>query len=86
MRTFPPALDMDEVAPIIRLIQPNISQQDKWDFDQRGAHLDKMIALARQEPNSSHLTVLPEAALASVWPHEPELVKIWQSLSLARLV
>ena len=75
VRTFPPALDKDEVSPIIRLIQPNISQQDKWDFDQRGAHLDKMIALARQEPNSSHLTVLPEAALASVWPHEPELVE-----------
>ena len=75
VRTFPPALDMDEVSPIIRLIQPNISQQDKWDFDQRGAHLDKMIALARQKPNSSNLTVLPEAALASVWPHEPNLVE-----------
>ena len=37
--------------------------------------LDKMIALAQQEPNSSHLTVLPEAALASVWPHELELVE-----------
>ena len=34
-----------------------------------------MIALARQKPNSSHLTVLPEAALASVWPHEPKLVE-----------
>ena len=75
MRTFPPALDMDEVAPIIRLIQPNISQQDKWDFEQRGAHLDKMIALAQQEPMPAHLTVLPEAALATVWPLEQGLVK-----------
>ena len=74
-RTLPPALEMDAAAPIIRLIQPNIPQQDKWDFDQRGAHLDKMIALAQQEPISAHLTVLPEAALASVWPNEPRLVR-----------
>ena len=75
VRTLPPLIDMDAMAPIIRLIQPNIPQQDKWDFDQRGLHLDKMIALAQQEPTSAQLTVLPEAALASVWPHEPEMVK-----------
>ena len=75
VRALPPALHMDAAAPIIRLIQPNIPQQDKWDFDQRGAHLDKMIALAQQEPMPAHLTVLPEAALATVWPLEQGLVK-----------
>ena len=34
-----------------------------------------MIALAQQEPISAALTVLPEAALASVWPNEPEMIK-----------
>ena len=34
-----------------------------------------MIALAQKKKISANLTVLPEAALASVWPHEPELVR-----------
>ena len=75
VRTLPPAQEKDGVAPIIRLIQPNIPQKHKWDLERRGAHLDKMIALAQQESTSAHLTVLPEAALASVWPQEPELVE-----------
>ena len=72
---MPPAQDMDSQAPVIRLIQPNIPQQEKWNLDLRGAHLEQMITLAKQQPVSAQLTILPEAALASVWPREPKLVK-----------
>ena len=75
LRKMPPAPDMDGPAPIIRLIQPNIPQQEKWDLVQRKSHLQQMITLARQQPVLAQLTVLPEAALASVWPREPKLVK-----------
>ena len=34
-----------------------------------------MVKLAQQKPVSAQLTVLPEAALASVWPREPNLIK-----------
>jgi apolipoprotein N-acyltransferase len=74
-RTIPPLPKIDTQAPIIRLIQPNIPQQEKWDFDKRGFHLQQMISLAQQQPASAQLTVLPEAALASIWPREPKLVK-----------
>ena len=75
MRTIPPSLDIDIKAPIVRLIQPNIPQREKWNLNQREFHLKQIIALTRQQPTSAQLTVLPEAALASVWPREPELVK-----------
>ena len=75
LRSMPPAPGIDAKASIIRLIQPNIPQQEKWDFDLRGFHLEQMITLARQQSISAQLTVLPEAALASVWPREPKLIK-----------
>ena len=75
MRKAPPLLGVDTKAPIIRLIQPNISQQEKWNLNQRKFHLKQIISLAQQQPVSAQLIVLPEAALASVWPREPELVK-----------
>ena len=39
------------------------------------AHLHEMIKLAQKHDALVQLTVLPEAALASVWPREPNLVK-----------
>jgi apolipoprotein N-acyltransferase len=75
VRTLPPMSKMNAQAPIIRLVQPNIPQQDKWDFDKRSGHLQQIVTLAQEKPFSAHLTVLPEAALASIWPSEQELVK-----------
>ena len=75
LRTMPPVPDIDIIVPVIRLIQPNIPQQEKWDLDQRGSHLQQIITLAREQSISTPLTVLPEAALASVWPREPKLLK-----------
>ena len=66
---------MQNEGPVLRLIQPNIPQKEKWNRDLRGAHLEQMILLAKQQPGSAALTVLPEAALASVWPREPVLVQ-----------
>ena len=71
-----PALERaQDQGPVVRLIQPNIPQKDKWDRDKRGTHLQRMISLAKEQDGPAVLTVLPEAALASVWPREPGLVK-----------
>ena len=75
LRSMPPVPHKDAKAPTIRLIQPNIPQQEKWDFDKRESHLHEMIKLAQKHDALVQLTVLPEAALASVWPREPNLVK-----------
>ena len=70
-----PVESTQEQGPVVRLIQPNIPQKDKWNRDKRGSHLQQMISLAKDQNGPAVLTVLPEAALASVWPREPDLVK-----------
>lgn len=72
---LPPLEGVQNQGPVVRLIQPNIPQKDKWDRDKRGTHLQQMISLATDQKGPAVLTVLPEAALASVWPREPGLVK-----------
>ena len=79
--TLPAMAASQEQRPVIRLIQPNIPQKEKWDRDWRGAHLEQMVSLAQQQTGPAALTVLPEAALASVWPREPALVQ-----NMARLL
>ena len=76
MNASMPAVDsIQGKGALVRLIQPNIPQKDKWDRDKRGTHLQQMISLATSNDEPAVLTVLPEAALASVWPREPDLVK-----------
>ena len=76
MNASMPAVDsIQGEGALVRLIQQNIPQKDKWDRDKRGTHLQQMISLATSNDEPAVLTVLPEAALASVWPREPDLVK-----------
>ena len=79
--TIPPVAGVQETGATVRLIQPNIPQKEKWDRDKRGTHLHSMITLAQRQSGPVDLTVLPEAALASVWPREPNLVE-----NMARLI
>jgi len=76
MKASMPAVNsIQDKGALVRLIQPNIPQKDKWDRDKRGTHLQQMISLATSNGGPAVLTVLPEAALASVWPREPDLIK-----------
>ncbi len=50
----------------LRLVQPNTDQRHKWDPDQRGAHLARLVELSRSlgKPATGRLVVIwPEAAI-----------------------
>ncbi len=51
----------------MRLIQPSISQREKWDRSKRPDHIETMMSLAAAPPHPARLTILPEVALAGFW-------------------
>lgn len=61
--------------PMIRLIQPNIAQNEKWLQSKRDQHLRVMIRLALQKQPLAKLVILPEAAINGIWPHNSQLGK-----------
>ena len=60
---------------MIRLIQPNIAQIEKWDRDRKPEHISRIIKLASQPASPAALTLLPEAAIAGFWRDEKEGVQ-----------
>ncbi len=49
---------------VIRVVQPNISQKEKWDKTAFQEHIDKMLYLSNQEKKTKGLIVVwPEAAM-----------------------
>lgn len=58
-----PAGDPDPAAPVLRLVQPNVPQAEKWDPARQQEHLDRLLALSDGEAGAA-LTVWPETALA----------------------
>ena len=54
----------------IRIIQPNISQKDKWKRDKQASHLAEMIQLAHAKTAVPPLLILPETAIAALWPRD----------------
>ncbi|MHC9234718.1 apolipoprotein N-acyltransferase [Pseudooceanicola sp. 502str34] len=68
-----PQLPIPEDAPIIRLVQPNASQRDKWRDEMMPVFFDRMVdfTAAPPRPPATHrpdVVVWPETALA--WPLE----------------
>lgn len=53
-------------GPVVRLVQPNISQDDKWRGDHARAILDTLERLSRQPSPAG--TAQPTAAEVIVWP------------------
>ncbi|WP_210526494.1 apolipoprotein N-acyltransferase [Rubellimicrobium arenae] len=67
----PPALDPE--APVIRIVQPNVPQEDKWNPDLMPGHLQRLLTLSGPpEPEGAgpqrpaSLVVWPETALADL--------------------
>ncbi len=77
-----PSLDvMTANAPLARLVQPAVPQQDKWDKDKRQLHLDDLVGLSGQQQMGqnqqvANLVIWPETAIAALASHEPTLLPI----------
>ncbi|MFL2660582.1 MAG: apolipoprotein N-acyltransferase [Alphaproteobacteria bacterium] len=64
----------DEVK--IRIVQPNISQKQKWDKTLFQNHIDKLIRLSTEDMEESHLIVIwPEVALTVYLNEQKELIE-----------
>jgi len=72
---MPPLVDQQDEKTIIRLVQPNIAQAEKWDRSRKPAHIKSMTTLALQPPAPAALTILPEAAIAGFWRDDAEDVR-----------
>ena len=56
-----PLVEADE-APVIRLVQPNAPQDEKWDPERAATFVDRQIALTAETP-APNLVVWPETAI-----------------------
>lgn len=60
----------------LRVVQPNISQEEKWDKTLFQNHIDKLIRLSTKDNNEQKLIVIwPEVALTVYLNEENELVE-----------
>ena len=53
-------------APIARLVQPAVPQQDKWNRQKRPAHLADLINLSQAGVNTPDIVIWPETAFAGL--------------------
>ena len=53
-------------APIARLVQPAVPQQDKWNRQKRPAHLANLINLSQAGVNKPDIVIWPETAFAGL--------------------
>ena len=72
---MPPLADQKKEQTIIRLVQPNILQSEKWDRKRKPAHIKSMTKLALQPDTPAALTILPEAAIAGFWRDDADDVR-----------
>ena len=63
-----------EDRPVVRLVQPNISQAEKWDRQVRLLHLDKLASLSREIYPLPQLIIWPETAIAGALPRDLNLL------------
>ncbi|MGI3170333.1 apolipoprotein N-acyltransferase [Pseudooceanicola sp. C21-150M6] len=71
--TPPPA--QTEGRPIIRLVQPNVPQHEKWDRDKAPAHFQRLLDLSAS-PGDHALTVWPETAVPAWLNDVPHLMPV----------
>ena len=59
-------IDLAVTAPIARLVQPAVPQQDKWNRQKRPEHLADLIELSQAGVNRPHIVIWPETAFAGL--------------------
>lgn len=83
---IPPPFDDLAGAPIIRIVQPNAPQEEKWDPDRNRQFFDRMIAYTQATPRPD-LIVWPETAVPTLLDYaQPELDAISEAAQGAPLV
>lgn len=61
-----PILGEDPSRPVIRIVQPNVAQTEKWDPAHKVVHLNRLIELSQGGAETPDLVVWPETALAQL--------------------
>ena len=54
---------------LIRIVQPNIPQNQRWKPEYKDQHIDSLYALSKLKKTSASLIIWPEAAYPSIWPN-----------------
>nr|WP_209842850.1 apolipoprotein N-acyltransferase [Rubellimicrobium aerolatum] len=70
-----PAPVLGEEAPVVRIVQPNVPQAQKYDPEKMPGHLERLLALSARQREDADLVVWPETAL-------PDLLE-WAGPTLA---
>ncbi|SFI63574.1 Apolipoprotein N-acyltransferase [Phyllobacterium sp. CL33Tsu] len=69
---------VDAKGPLVRIVQPSIEQNLKWDDDARRSIFDQHLALTAQTPKDGkpkpQIVVWPETAVPYVLPQSPEVL------------
>lgn len=77
-------------STVVRLVQPNIAQSDKWRSDNAAAIFDRLLALTRQPSAGKivpHIVVWPESAIPFLLDENAEaLQRIAQALGPDRIL
>ena len=73
--SMPPLEVLTDGRPVVRLVQPNIPQADKWDRQKRPLHLVELQDLSRLTYPLPQLVIWPETAIAGVLPKETDLLR-----------
>ncbi|SFR81062.1 apolipoprotein N-acyltransferase [Sphingomonas jatrophae] len=78
---WPSAPAAAPTAPELRIVQPKIGQQDKWDQAAQSANFARLAGLSRKVGTNPRLLLWPEAAVPDYLEEEP-----WARARLARLL
>lgn len=69
-----PQADLAASAPLLRLIQPNIPQSEKWRREKAAAHLQHLVRLGAADPEPDAV-IWPETAVARLLHPESPLIE-----------
>lgn len=61
--------------PTVRIVQPSVMQQDKWQRSKRPEHLQRLVNLSAQTFPVPRLVIWPETAFAGFASEEAELLR-----------
>ncbi len=69
-----PQADPAAGAPLLRLVQPNIPQSEKWRREEAAAHLQRLVRLGAADPEPDAV-IWPETAVARLLHSESPLIE-----------
>ncbi|MGB2492699.1 MAG: apolipoprotein N-acyltransferase, partial [Candidatus Puniceispirillum sp.] len=64
-----------EQSPAVRIVQPSVMQQEKWQRAKRPEHLQRLVDLSNQHVPMPRLVIWPETAFAGFASKEADLLR-----------